>query len=157
MPPSIKDTIKWATALHNGQTDKAGRPYIGHVSRVAQNLVTLFPDATEEEIHAAWLHDVVEDCGVTVAELKARGYSPKIIETVLAVTKRDDGTQSYAQRMDALAKSGLKSAMRVKIADLTDNANPVRLEQLPPEKAASLSKRYTAALAVLQNALKDEA
>jgi (p)ppGpp synthase/HD superfamily hydrolase len=51
-----------ANIAHEGQKRKYnGRPYIEHLMRVAGR-VTLLSDSTEEEIAAAWLHDVIEDC-----------------------------------------------------------------------------------------------
>ena len=44
-----------ATRTHEGQTDKAGLPYITHPERVAGRL-----DTQEEQV-VGWLHDTVED------------------------------------------------------------------------------------------------
>jgi hypothetical protein len=44
--------------------------------------------------------------------------------------------------------------MRVKMADLSDNADPARLAALPAETAARLSAQYGAALARLRQALE---
>ena len=46
-----------AHRAHAGQVDKAGRPYIEHVARVAARVA----DDPEAEA-VAWLHDVLEDC-----------------------------------------------------------------------------------------------
>lgn len=153
--PSLNETIAWATSLHADQVDKAGAPYIGHVERVAGHLSRLFPDATADERHAAWLHDVIEDCSVQPQDLRDRGYSERVIETVLAVTKPPGSHQPYAERIAALAASGNRAAIRVKIADLTDNSDPERLSLLPAETRTRLDDRYTAALAVLRRALAD--
>lgn len=48
-----------ASLRHAGQTDKAGQPYIGHVSRVAANV-----SGDHDAETVAWLHDVVEDTGM---------------------------------------------------------------------------------------------
>lgn len=45
-----------AADAHAGQLDKAGQPYLGHVSRVAARVSS---DPNAEVV--AWLHDVVED------------------------------------------------------------------------------------------------
>src|SRR5699024_8102125 len=52
----ITEAKTLAQQAHAGQTDKAGRPYIEHVARVAAQ-VAFWPEAEA----VAWLHDVVED------------------------------------------------------------------------------------------------
>ena len=152
-PPDIKKTKAFAEKLHRGQTDKSGAPYIGHVLRVHQNLLQLFPDANSDEQRAALLHDVIEDCNVSADDLRSAGFSERTIAIVEAVTKDADDGLTYAARLERLAASGDISAMRVKIADLTDNSDPARLAALPPEKALSLGKRYGQALEILRAAL----
>jgi (p)ppGpp synthase/HD superfamily hydrolase len=145
MHPTLEETAALAGFLHASQTDKAGAPYIGHLMRVSRHLVGLFPDASAAERHAAWLHDSIEDAGITAADLRTRGYAEDVIEIVEAVTKRPDGAQSYAERIEILIATGLRGAIRVKIADLTDNSDPGRLAQLPPGRAAVLASRYAQA------------
>ena len=143
----------WARELHAGQTDKAGQPYIGHVERVASLLIELFPYASIPEQEAAWLHDTIEDCGITSDDMRDRGYTQETIDIVELVTRKPDGKHTFASWIEHIAASGNEGAIRVKIADLTDNLNPRRLAELPPEKAASLSKRYNRALEHLKTSL----
>ena len=56
-----------AEERHRGQVDKAGQPYIGHPARVACRL------SGEDEQVVGWLHDTVEDTGLSLAEVRARG------------------------------------------------------------------------------------
>jgi hypothetical protein len=56
--------------------------------------------------------------------------------------RHDDAGLTYAQWISSLAASGNVGAMRVKIADITDDSNPERLAQLEPDQAKSLGKRY---------------
>ena len=151
-PPDIENTKAFAEKLHRGQTDKAGAPYIGHVLRVYRNLLRLFPDASSDEQRAALLHDVIEDCDVSAGDLRRAGFSERTIAIVEAVTKRADDGLTYIERIERLVASGDISAMRVKIADLTDNSDPARLDLLTPEKALSLGKRYGRALEILRAA-----
>ena len=151
--PSIENTKAWVAELHDGQVDKAGAPYIGHVLRVFQRLVRSFPDACEDVLHAALLHDAIEDCGITADTLRDRGYSDATIGIVMAVTKNPADGLTYAERIDRLAASGPIGAVQVKICDLMDNSDPKRLSALPAERAASLSRRYEQALAVLTSSL----
>jgi len=151
--PSIEDTKAWANDLHDGQVDKAGAPYIGHVMRVYAGVREVFPEAGEDVLHAALLHDAIEDCAVTAEDLRARGYSAECIAIVEAVTKNPADGLTYAQRIERLAASGPRGAIQVKISDLMDNSDPARLAALPAETAASLSKRYQKALSRLTDSL----
>ena len=152
--PSIEDTTEWVRALHDGQVDKAGEAYIGHVMRVFRHVREIFPDAREDVLHAALLHDAIEDCDVTAADLRARDYSAETIAIVEAVTKHPDDGLTYAERIDRLAETGPMGAVQIKICDLMDNSDPDRLSALPSDKAASLSKRYRKALARLTECLQ---
>lgn len=151
--PSLADTRAWVARLHEGQADKAGVPYMRHVERVAAIHARLFPEASPAERHAAWLHDAIEDTDATAEILAARGYSAETIAIVEAVTKPVDGRSTYAQRIDGLIARGLAGAVRVKIADLTDNLDEDRLAHLPPEFAAAARRRYSHARARLLAAL----
>jgi (p)ppGpp synthase/HD superfamily hydrolase len=153
--PTIEETQAWVRKLHRGQTDKAGQPYVEHVLRVHERLLSLFPDASIDAEHAALLHDAIEDCGVNADDLRRRGYTEKTIRIVEAVTKPPDGGQTYAERVDHLARSRLIGALQVKIADLSDNSDAERLAMLPQKQGESLAKRYRSAIGVLRAALTD--
>lgn len=65
----IKDAREFAYKVHEGQVRKYnGRPYIEHPMRVAL-ATALLSYATDTMIAAAWLHDVVEDCGTPIDEI----------------------------------------------------------------------------------------
>lgn len=55
-----------AASAHQEMVDKAGRPYVGHPTRVVGYLV----NPTAEESVVAWLHDVVEDTSVTLEDVE---------------------------------------------------------------------------------------
>ncbi|MCL2394022.1 MAG: HD domain-containing protein [Acidimicrobiaceae bacterium] len=125
-----------ARRAHDGQTDKAGHPYIEHPARVAARL-------TDPELRAAaWLHDVVEDTDWTADRLLEAGMPDRVVETVVAVTRLpgQDDDAYYAQ----VAASGEGTA--VKQADIADNADPNRLALLDPATRAGLEAKYTKAL-----------
>lgn len=147
----IEDAKAWATALHSGQADKAGEPYIEHPARVVGHLLRVFPDATDDEIQAAWLHDVMEDCGVSADEMLNRGYSPDVASIVSRLTKPRG--ISYPGWILSLASDGGSSAIRVKIADIMDNADPRRLRRLDEETRHRLVRKYHSALSILRRAL----
>lgn len=148
---SFEATRAWAAELHAGQVDKAGEPYIGHVERVVGHLVRLFPDPTEIEIHAAWLHDVIEDCGVIPQEIVERGY-PLSVALIVGALSRPEGV-SYNAWIDEIAEGGVESVIRIKLADLCDNTDPDRLAKLSPADRKRLSRKYGSAIHTLLRAL----
>lgn len=87
LPPDrvqlIHDAYVFAASSHEGQTRVSGEPFIDHPTQTALYLADLKMDATT--IAAALLHDVIEDCGVTFAELEQR-FSVEIAKLVDGVT-----------------------------------------------------------------------
>ena len=144
------EIIALATRLHASQTDKAGQPYVGHLARVAQRLVTRWPDATRDEIEAAWLHDSLEDTEATEASLLADGVSAETIRIVRAVT-RPEGSD-YLAWIAELATAGDISILRVKLSDNADNIDPARVAALPGA-AERVASRYEPARQLLEKGL----
>ena len=58
--PTLKDTQNWAKILHADQRDKLGKPYIGHIERVAAHLKQSFANFTDDQLHAAYLLSLIE-------------------------------------------------------------------------------------------------
>lgn len=151
--PSLEETAAFAANAHAGQTDKAGEPYFKHLARVVSHLHRLYPYASNAERHAAWLHDILEDTDVSIDDLRDLHYADDVIALVRALTRPQDANTTYTEGIASLAESGDARAIRVKIADLTDNSSAERLDALPAEQAASLGQRYQKALQRLQGAL----
>ncbi|WP_104138790.1 HD domain-containing protein [Arthrobacter sp. ZGTC131] len=128
-----------ATIAHRFQTDKIGVPYIEHPRRVAARL------NDPKQVAAAWLHDVIEDCGVTAKDLAAAGISEEVVQAVVLLTRTDDnkGDGYY----EAIRNNPIASA--VKLADIEDNTDPKRTGRLDPEKRAELADKYEKARRLL--------
>jgi len=140
-------TIELMQKAHAGQTDKAGHPYHHHPMSVLRRL----QNPTEDEKHAAVLHDVVEDSDYSLDNLREMGYNENILRMIALLT-RDKSSGTYLEWIQALADSGNRGAIKIKIADNEDNMAPERIAQLPPEKQG-IAKRYEKSLQILQNAL----
>ena len=116
----------FATLAHEavGQVRKyTSEPYIVHPAVVA-SIVARVPH-TREMLAAAWLHDVVEDCGVSVADISAR-FNPRIGLIVQEVS--DDPALSGMARKDAqVVKVGMISpeGKLIKVADKICNLQDV--------------------------------
>jgi len=107
-----------ATKAHEGQVDKAGVAYINHPRTVSS-----YCNSIEGKI-VGWLHDVVEDTDVTIADLRAQGFDEFLLEALDCVTKPKNGYNEdmYYERIkkNALAKE-------VKLADLKHNSDISRM------------------------------
>ena len=139
-----------AVASHRGQVDKAGRDYIDHPRRVAANARVLTEragmpsEAADAVIAAAWLHDVVEDTGISEAKLRT-DFPPEVVDSVMAVTKRSgESPEDYFARVRSN-----RFAVLVKTADLADNTDPDRLGLLNEETRVRLGEKYRRAYELL--------
>jgi len=154
MKKPIQDTIDFIRQAFAGQIDKGGKPVHEHSERVYRNLITRWPDASEDEQHAALLHDVLEDTHYTVADLQGMGYSDETIEIVSWVTHLPDPKhqQTYQEYIQQIANDGPIGAIKVKISDNQDNNSWDRLSYLPPKTIVRLFKKYGRARPVLEEA-----
>lgn len=140
----ILRAYKIACQLHAGQTDKAGRPYIEHLTRVLLRVQMDGGDRFQQI--AALLHDSIEDEKTTADELLALGVPSEAVVLVQALTKRED--QSYEDYLRGLI--GRYRVVTVKMADLDDNSDPERLELLPERQRMRLQAKYAHAWDILQ-------
>ena len=143
-PMTLAEVEATARAAHEGQTDKAGRPYTEHLQAVAEGVRTRGGD--DDQIAAAWLHDAVEDDALSEQWLEEAALSRRTKDIVLAVTKRKgESPEAYAARI--LATPG---ALVVKESDLAHNADPARLTRLTDEATrARLTEKYAHMRALL--------
>ena len=138
---TLDEAIQTARRAHEGQLDKAGRPYIAHPLRVMGRV------RSEHERMAAILHDVVEDTSVTLADLTAAGCPEEVLAAVAAISKQPGEDQAtYLARVAANP-----IARTVKRADIADNMSPDRLAHLDPETREQLRAKYEAALRQLDD------
>ncbi|MGC0332009.1 (p)ppGpp synthase/HD superfamily hydrolase [Streptomyces sp. SAI-170] len=132
----LEEVEALARAAHQGQTDKAGRPYAEHLAAVARGVRERGGDP--DQIAAAWLHDAVEDDALSREWLERAELSRRTKDIVLAVTKRaGERPEDYAARI--LATPG---ALLVKEADLAHNADPGRLAVLDGATRVRLTEKY---------------
>ncbi|MFF2211633.1 HD domain-containing protein [Streptomyces antibioticus] len=140
---TLSEVEALARAAHEGQTDKAGRPYAEHLRAVAEGVRSRGGDA--DQIAAAWLHDAVEDDALSAVRLRDAALSDRTKAIVLAVTKRaGEPPEAYAARI--LATPG---ALLVKEADLAHNADPARLAVLDEPTRRRLTEKYAGMRALL--------
>ena len=144
MEPLIRKAHAFAAKAHAGVVRRwTGEPYIEHCERVAGSLAALGFDP--DVVAAAYLHDVIEDCPVSEAELAA-AFSPRIAALVVEVTNpkiaKEPGNRPLrkAAVIAHLAASSYGGAS-IKLADMLDNSSNVA------EHDPKFAKRYLAEMA----------
>lgn len=141
----------FATAAHAAvrQLRKyTNEPYIVHPTEVVA-IVSTVPH-TAEMLAAAWLHDVVEDTGVTNEDI-SREFGPQVAELVGWLTDTstpEDGNRSARKAIDR-AHSALApaEAQTVKLADLISNSRSI--VQYDPKFAVTYLEEKRQLLAVM--------
>lgn len=124
------------------KTDRAGKPYIGHLRRVASKMHTVGAECV------AWLHDLLEDTDWTIEDLRNHLYggqpafSNEILEAIEAITHKEG--QSYEDYIEQVAQNPL--ATMVKLEDLRDNMDITRLPRLTDRDIERLKKYHKAYL-----------
>lgn len=126
----LEKAIGIAVTAHRGQKDRYGAPYILHPLRVMNRLETV------AEKTVAVLHDIVEDTDWTFKALAEEGFDESILSALRCVTKVEG--EAYDEFVERSASNSL--ARRVKLADLEDNLDVRRCEQVKEADCARLEK-----------------
>jgi GTP pyrophosphokinase len=121
----VRQAYRFADEAHLGQLRKNGDPYITHPIAVAQQCTEWKLDA--QALCAALMHDVLEDCGVSKADMAER-FGPQITELVDGLTKLDklefhsrEQNQAESFRKMLLAMARDVRVILIKLADRTHN------------------------------------
>lgn len=138
----IGTALKIATEAHEGQYRWDGvTPYIEHPTAVAGCAIALYnsfcllsgrPISPNDEtviISAAYLHDVIEDCGYTYSSLRDKlselgvdeSFDVLISKTVFELSRGDDA--SYEEFIFFIAGEWSFRAVLIKMADIKSNLN----------------------------------
>ncbi len=142
----LPKAIAMATEAHGNTLSKDGTPYILHPLRLM-----IYANGYAEQILAV-LHDTVEDTHLTLDDLAAAGFPPEIIAGVDAVTNREG--EDYDAFIERIALNPL--AVRVKLLDLHDNMDLMRLAEITDRDLARVA-RYHRAVLRLRQTLPSEA
>ena len=128
----IEKALKIAIEAHSGQLEKDGNPYIMHPLRLMSDVETV------EEKCVALLHDVAEDTDVSIEEIR-EAFPPAVADAVALMT-HDDGSE-YEVYIKRLAENPI--ARKVKMADMRDNMNILRIPKLSDKDLERLRKYHT--------------
>ena len=130
---------KIAYKAHEGQTDKAGVPYIFHPIHIAEQM------DSDESCILALLHDVIEDSNITL-EILSKYFNDDIITALRVLTKKEnDDYVMYIKRVKTN-----KLATKVKIKDLEHNRDLTRLDEVT-DKDRKRSLKYWEAIRYLED------
>lgn len=130
----IEKSLEIALKAYSGQKDKAGKTYILHPLRIMAKM------DTEYEMAVALLHDVIEDSDYTSQDLLKEGIPPDVVDAVQLLSKMDG--ESYDQFIDRVIVNPLAS--KVKVADIEDNINVLRLEVVEEKDLERVAKYHAA-------------
>lgn len=122
----FSQAIAYAARMHEGAVRKGTAvPYIVHPMEAAAIAATLTTDPSV--LAAAVLHDVIEDCGVSEAELAAQ-FGARVAHLVMSETQlqRGDPRETWESRKrEALEKIAMGDR-EVKILALSDKLSNMR-------------------------------
>jgi len=142
----VREAYDYARQAHEGQVRESGEPYIEHPVQTALILAELQLDANS--IAAAFLHDVSENCGISIDQISER-FGSEVAKLVDGVTKLgklglpgEEVAPTQAQ-MENLRKMLVAMAedLRVVFIKLADRLhNMLTLSALSPEKQQRIAR-----------------
>lgn len=130
----IEKSLSIALRAYAGKTDKAGREYIHHPLRIMAKM------KTDAEMSVALLHDVLEDSDITAEQLLAEGIPAEVVEAVQCLSKNEN--EDYQDFVGRTKKNEL--AAKIKIADIEDNIDVLRLPSLDDYDLTRVQKYHSA-------------
>ena len=130
----IETSLEIALNAYKGQKDKAGKTYILHPLRLMNKM------KDDGQMAVALLHDVIEDSHITAADLLHAGIPQTVVDAVQCLTKQE--SESYEQFIQRIKANPLATA--VKIADIEDNINILRLDAVTEKDLQRVNKYHKA-------------
>lgn len=134
MKDNFDSAVRFALDAHQGQLDKGWTPYIMHLMGVWSRV----REASLQTQIVAMLHDTIEDTSVTYEQI-ALEFGTDVADAVQLLT-HSKGLK-YELYVENIARSGNRSAILVKLADLADNSSEFRMQRLPEAKRKYFQER----------------
>ena len=144
--PLVEKAYAFAAKAHEGQVRKSGGAYIEHPLQVA--LILADQQFDTSTLAAALLHDVPENCDVSLDEIKAN-FGPEVAKLVDGTTKlgklslHAPSTANRASHAESLRKMlvAMAADLRVVFIKLADRLHNMRtLKALSPEMQRSIAQ-----------------
>jgi GTP diphosphokinase / guanosine-3',5'-bis(diphosphate) 3'-diphosphatase len=137
----LDKAFRFASEAHRNQLRKSGSPYIEHCLDTAATLAELRMDAIT--VAAGLLHDVVEDTGVGIEEVR-EAFGNQVAQLVDGVTKiselkfnsrEEEQAENFRKMIFSMSKD-----LRVILIKFADRLNNMRtLDFLPAKKAERIA------------------
>ena len=143
----IYKAMEIVTDLFEHDVDKGGMPYMLHIIYVYRHVNTI------EEKVVALLHDIIEDKKVSEKDLIEIGFPEKIVNDVKVLTRVKP--IDYQDYIDKIVKEGSREALNVKLADLENNMDILRINNPTLEDIDRVKRRYVPAHEKITNRLKE--
>ncbi len=108
---------QYAEIAHAGKIYADGVPYTVHLQMVV-DVLARFGQTDPVMVSAAWLHDSIEDCGVSYNDINKR-FGEEVAETVYAVTselgrnRKERNNKTYPKIRGNFKATQLKLADRI--------------------------------------------
>ena len=150
------DAMKFAREAHKAQRRKyTNNPYIDHLAEVAGIMATVTNQqrevAQEIMVAVAWLHDCVEDQGITAHQLLAIAMPEAVVTGVMLLSDLEQGNRAERK---AASRARLAKApgwvQTIKCADLISNTSSI--VEHDPKFAVVYREEKRLLLDVLKNA-----
>lgn len=132
----LDKAITLVSKAFEGRKDKGGKYYVLHCLHV------MFKVGMDDEelMTIAVLHDLIEDTDYTIENLRAMGFSERVIAGVKALT-HEDGVP-YMEYIKIIAMN--PDSRSVKREDLDHNSRILRMKGLRKKDFERLEKYFTA-------------
>jgi len=132
----LDKAITLVSKAFEGRKDKGGKYYVLHC------LYVMFQVGMDDEelMTIAVLHDLIEDTDYTIENLRAMGFSERVLAAVKALTHEDG--MPYMEYIKILAMN--TDARLVKREDLDHNSRILRMKGLRKKDFERLEKYFTA-------------
>jgi GTP diphosphokinase / guanosine-3',5'-bis(diphosphate) 3'-diphosphatase len=153
----VRRAFEFAERAHAGQTRRSGEEFILHPLGVARICAELHLD--EKTIAAALLHDVIEDTGAELSELRTE-FGDEIAQLVEGVTKltritfqsrEQADAENYRKMIVAMAQDPRGRPILIKLADRLHNMRTI--EYLGRQKQAQKARETLEVYAPLAHRL----
>lgn len=150
----IRDAFALASEAHAAQTRKSGEPYILHPIAVA-TIAAEELGLGANPVAACFLHDVVEDTGYTIEQIRER-FGDDVAFLVRVVTKKPNGDYEYSKQLDNYRQllDSMQYDIRAILVKLADRLHNMRtLESMAAEKQMKIAGETDYFYAPLANRL----
>lgn len=121
------EAMRFARSVHAGQVRKyTGNPYADHLAEVAGIVAAVAPIGSQSlMVSVAWLHDTIEDCSVTHAELKML-FGVEVADGVLSLSDTEEGNRKQRKAASAARLGACDGWIQtIKCADLISNTSSI--------------------------------